>query len=89
MLADPSAELRRPEVCDPCGPNSRASVRAYFDAAGNFVGASPNFPPALPYARFLHAVAPPSSVSESAASEAACAWPPPPEVRSSGAESVA
>lgn len=84
LVADPLADLQRPEVCDPCGPNCRLPVRAYFGAGGAFVAASSEFPPSAPYDLFVHAIVAPSSVGECPAPESACTLPPPPSGKTRG-----
>ncbi|HEV2166696.1 MAG TPA: hypothetical protein VGS23_06975, partial [Thermoplasmata archaeon] len=79
MTVDPRADDSNPEVCDGCGGNCRgqSAYRVYFDELGRYLGSSTSFPPALAYAFFLSAIAPPSFASDCPAPEAGCAYPPP------------
>jgi hypothetical protein len=77
MAVDPSATLANPEVCDPCGPNCQTPIRAYFDAAGGFLGGTTAFPPPFEYGFFLNAIVQPSSATQCPAPASACAYGPP------------
>jgi hypothetical protein len=77
MTVDPRAELANPEVCDPCGPSCQTPVRAYFDASGSYLGATPEFPPPFEYGFFVNAIARPASVLQCPAPVSACAYSPP------------
>ena len=77
MVVDPAADGSNPECCDGCGPNCQAVLRDYFDAGGLYLKTGTTFPPEIPYALFINAIAQPSMANQCPAPVAACAYAPP------------
>ena len=77
MVVDPKADLRNPEVCDPCGPNCQPVWIDYFDRTGRYLGSAQRLPPPFPYDFFINGIVRPALATACPAPAAACNYAPP------------
>lgn len=93
MTVDMLANLKNPEVCDPCGPNCQNVFIDYFDDIGGYIqtvqaAGFPPGPPPFTYSFYINGIVQPASATSCPAPSTACTYAPPTYSPQAGANSA-